>query len=204
MSISQGIKAGCDRIVAGLLLIVLSPLCVGVALLIYVGMGSPVIFSHPRPGKNEKLFQFYKFRTMRDANDAFSNPLPDGDRITPLGQFLRKTSLDELPQLWNVLRGDMSVVGPRPLVVKYLDRYTPEQARRHLVTPGITGLAQVSGRNTISWEEKFQLDTWYIDHWSLWLDLKILILTVLKVLNREGISQDGYATSEEFRGTLGD
>jgi lipopolysaccharide/colanic/teichoic acid biosynthesis glycosyltransferase len=200
--LSQTVKALGDRMTAALLLILLSPLYLGVALLIYLRMGRPIVFAQSRPGKDERIFEFYKFRTMREAYDDQGNPLPDRDRILPFGHVLRQTSLDELPQLWNVLIGDMSFVGPRPLVVKYLGRYSPEQARRHTVKPGITGLAQVSGRNAISWEEKFKLDVWYIDQWSLWLDIKILILTVLKVVQRDGVNQEGFATSEEFWGTL--
>ncbi len=201
-SVSRVFKSLGDRTTAALLLILLTPVCLGVALLIYLRMGRPIVFSQPRPGKDERIFEFYKFRTMREAYDDLGNPLPDRDRLLPFGIFLRQTSLDELPQLWNVLTGDMSFVGPRPLVVKYLGRYSPEQARRHTVKPGITGLAQVSGRNAITWEEKFRLDIWYIDQWSLWFDIKILILTVLKVVQRDGVNQEGFATSEEFWGTL--
>jgi lipopolysaccharide/colanic/teichoic acid biosynthesis glycosyltransferase len=139
---------------------------------------------------------------MTDQRDSDGKLLPDMERLTPLGEFLRQTSLDELPQLWNVLRGDMSFIGPRPLITAYLDRYTPEQARRHEVTPGITGWAQVNGRNSISWEKKFQLDLWYIDHWSLWLDLKILLQTVVKIISKEGIDEDQNTTSTEFMGTM--
>lgn len=189
------IKSLCDRFIALVGLLVFAPIMFIVALAIYYRMGKPVIFAQPRPGLNERVFTFYKFRTMLN-NSALS----EEERITRLGQFLRNTSLDELPQLWNVLKGDMSFVGPRPLIVEYLERYSPEQARRHEVKPGITGYAQVKGRNAISWEEKFLLDVWYIDHWSLWLDLRILLDTVLKVLQREGINQEGHATSEEFKG----
>lgn len=164
-------------------------------------MGSPVIFSQLRPGKNGEIFQFYKFRSMTDERDNLGNLLPDEKRLTDFGQFLRKTSLDELPQLWNVLKGDMSFVGPRPLLVEYLDRYTPTQSRRHEVKPGITGLAQVKGRNAISWEEKFKLDIWYIDNWSFWLDLKILILTFLQVIQQKNINQQGQATVKYFQGS---
>lgn len=195
------IKQLCDRIAAILLLILFSPIFLGISILIYLRMGTPVIFTQPRPGHLGRIFQFYKFRTMIDAYDSQGKPLPDDDRITPLGRFLRQSSLDELPQLWNVLLGEMSFVGPRPLRVRYLSRYSPEQARRHTVIPGITGLAQVNGRNAISWEEKFQLDVWYVDHWSLGLDAKILWQTVWKVLQREGISQSGYISSEEFMGS---
>jgi lipopolysaccharide/colanic/teichoic acid biosynthesis glycosyltransferase len=160
-----------------------------------------VFFRQVRPGLHGRPFTMVKFRTMRDAVDGEGRPLPDELRITPLGRFLRGTSLDELPELWNVLRGEMSLVGPRPLLMEYLPLYTPEQARRHEVRPGITGWAQVNGRNAIGWEEKFRLDSWYVDHRSLWLDLKILLLTVKKVFVREGISQEGQATMERFRGT---
>ena len=166
-------------------------------------MGNPIIFSQPRGGKNNTVFTFYKFRTMTDKRDQKGNLLPDMERLTPLGRFMRQTSLDELPQLWNVLRGDMSFVGPRPFIAVYLDRYTPEQARRHEVLPGITGWAQVNGRRQLDadWEKKFQLDLWYIDNWSLWLDLKILWLTVLAVIRKKDISQEGHATGEEFFGS---
>jgi lipopolysaccharide/colanic/teichoic acid biosynthesis glycosyltransferase len=196
------IKLLLDKLVAALVLLLLSPVILIVAIAVYFNMGSPVIFAQLRPGKNNKIFTFYKFRTMTDRRDATGNFLPDGERITSFGEWLRQTSLDELPQLWNVLVGDMSFIGPRPLIVAYLDRYSPEQARRHEVLPGITGLAQINGRNAISWEEKFQLDVWYIDNWSFWLDLKILFLTIWKVIQRDGINQEGYATSEEFKGTI--
>ncbi len=196
------IKSILDRLVAAIALLIFSPILLTVAIAIYFRMGSPIFFTQPRPGKDSKIFTFYKFRTMTDERDADGNLLPDAQRLTALGQFLRKTSLDELPQLWNVLIGDMSLVGPRPLLVRYLDRYTPEQARRHQVKPGITGWVQVNGRNNRAWEEKFNLDVWYVDNWSLWLDLKILFLTVFKVLQQDGISQEGYTTSEEFQGQL--
>jgi lipopolysaccharide/colanic/teichoic acid biosynthesis glycosyltransferase len=199
---SRAIKYLCDRIIAAIALIVFSPVLIATGIAIYFRMGSPVVFTQARPGKNSRIFQFYKFRTMTDERDSSGNLLPDEKRLTSFGQFLRKTSLDELPQLWNVLKGDMSFVGPRPLIVKYLERYTPEQARRHDVLPGITGLAQVKGRNAISWEDKFKLDVWYVDNWSVWLDLKILLMTVLKVVQQDGINQEGYATSEEFKGQL--
>jgi lipopolysaccharide/colanic/teichoic acid biosynthesis glycosyltransferase len=181
-----------------------------IAIAIYVGMGKPALFAQPRPGKGGNIFTFYKFRTMVpdaresviDKPDYVGSVPPDSQRITPLGQFLRKTSLDELPQLWNVLNGDMSLVGPRPLRVYYLCRYTPEQARRHNVKPGVTGWAQVNGRNSLSWEGKFELDVWYVDHWSLWLDLKILFLTVFKVWQQVGIRKEGAYTEVEFRGTI--
>jgi lipopolysaccharide/colanic/teichoic acid biosynthesis glycosyltransferase len=167
-------------------------------------MGLPILFRQQRPGLHGKPFTLLKFRTMTDARDAQGNLLPDAERLTPFGSFLRRTSLDELPAFFNVLRGDMSLMGPRPLLMAYLDRYTPEQARRHEVRPGITGWAQVNGRNAITWEQKFVLDVWYVDNWSLWLDLKILFLTGWKVLRREGISQEGHATMPEFLGALED
>lgn len=183
-------------------LLVLSPILLLVALLVRFRLGSPVIFAQDRPGFHGRTFRLYKFRTMTDARDVDGALLPDSDRLTCFGRFLRSTSLDELPELWNVLRGDMSLVGPRPLLVEYLDRYTPEQARRHEVRPGITGLAQVSGRNALSWEERFELDGWYVDNWTLWLDLKILAMTVWKVIRREGISSQGHATMPDFVGKL--
>ncbi|MGB8701971.1 MAG: sugar transferase [Thermosynechococcaceae cyanobacterium] len=198
--IQEWIKISLDRLFALLLLVLLLPLFAGIAVAVYVGMGHPIVFAQPRPGKDEKIFTFYKFRTMTDQRDSQGALLPDAQRLTPFGEFLRQTSLDELPQLWNIVTGNMSFVGPRPLIVQYLERYSPEQARRHGVHPGITGLAQVKGRNAISWEEKFKLDVWYIDHWSLWLDFKIMVLTLWKVVSREGINQEGFATSEEFKG----
>ncbi|WP_036487786.1 sugar transferase [Myxosarcina sp. GI1] len=199
--LSKAIKFLADRLVATVALIILSLPILILAIAIYLNMGNPIIFAQDRPGKNNRIFKFYKFRTMTDARDRDGQLLPDKDRITPFGEWLRQTSLDELPQLWNVLKGDMSFIGPRPLIVLYLERYSPEQARRHEVLPGITGLAQISGRNAISWEEKFKLDVWYVDNWSLWLDLKILLLTVVKVIKKDGINQEGYATSEEFKGS---
>jgi lipopolysaccharide/colanic/teichoic acid biosynthesis glycosyltransferase len=181
-------------------LILLSVPMAIIAILLWITSGHPILFTQPRPGKDGQIFKFYKFRTMTDERDSSGNPLPDEERLTAVGQFLRKTSLDELPQLWNVLKGEMSFVGPRPLLVAYLDRYTPEQARRHEVIPGITGWAQINGRNALSWEEKFQLDIWYIDHWNLWLDFKILVLTVIKVLKREGITQTNHVNMSEFLG----
>ena len=183
-------------------LILLSVPMAIIAILLWITSGHPILFTQPRPGKDCQIFKFYKFRTMTDERDSSGNPLPDEERLTAVGQFLRKTSLDELPQLWNVLKGEMSFVGPRPLLVAYLDRYTPEQARRHEVIPGITGWAQINGRNALSWEEKFQLDIWYIDHWNLWLDFKILALTVIKVLKREGITQTNHVTMSEFLGII--
>lgn len=196
------IKEVADRLIAAIALVVFSPLLLIIAIAIYIRMGGPIVFSQPRPGKDNRIFTFYKFRTMTDDRDLAGNLLPDEQRLTAFGQFLRRTSLDELPQLWNVLKGDLSLVGPRPLLVKYLDRYTPEQARRHEVKPGITGWVQINGRNALNWEEKFKLDIWYVDHWSLWLDLQILFLTIGKVLQQEGINQEGYVTAEEFKGKI--
>jgi sugar transferase EpsL len=170
-------------------------------LLIRLKLGSPVLFRQTRPGFKGRPFTLYKFRTMTDERDAAGRLLPDERRLTGLGRFLRSFSLDDLPNAFNVLRGEMSVVGPRPLLMEYLERYSPEQARRHDVLPGITGWAQVNGRNALTWEDKFRLDVWYVDHWSLALDVRILALTAWKVLRREGISQPGFATAEEFRGS---
>lgn len=181
-------------------MILLAPVLAVLALLVHFKLGSPVLFRQQRPGLLGQPFTILKFRTMTDERDVQDNLLPDEDRLTAFGQFLRSSSLDELPELANVLKGDMSVVGPRPLMMKYLDRYTPEQMRRHEVRPGITGWAQVNGRNDISWEDKFRLDVWYVDHQSLWLDLQIIALTFWKSLKREGISQEGYATAPEFMG----
>jgi sugar transferase EpsL len=181
-------------------LILISPLLVALSLPVRLKLGAPVLFRQERPGLGGRPFTVYKFRTMADARDARGALLPDGQRLTGLGRFLRQTSLDELPELINVLKGDMSLVGPRPLLMHYLERYTPEQARRHEVKPGITGWAQIHGRNALTWEEKFRLDVWYVDHASPWLDLKIILMTVWKVLKREGISQTGQATMEEFKG----
>jgi len=173
----------------------------GVAVLVRWRMGSPVLFRQRRPGLDSAPFTMLKFRTMRDAHDAHGQPLPDAHRLTALGRFLRASSLDELPELLNVLAGDMSLVGPRPLLIDYLDRYTPEQARRHLVKPGITGWAQVNGRNALTWEQKFTLDCWYVDNQSIWLDIQILIKTAVIVLTRQGIAHDGDATMPVFMGT---
>lgn len=186
---SLSLKLIGDRLMAALLLLLFSPILLVVAILVRLRMGSPVVFTQARPGKDGKIFTVYKFRTMTSDCDANGNLLSDEERLIPLGQFFRKASLDELPQLWNVFVGDMSFVGPRPLLVRYLERYNSEQARRHDVRPGITGWAQVNGRNTLSWDEKFALDLWYVDHWSLWLDFKILLLTVKKVFKQEGISE---------------
>jgi sugar transferase EpsL len=180
--------------------ILLSPLTLLVALVVRLMLGSPVLFRQQRPGLNGKPFTLYKFRTMTDARDPQGNLLADAKRLTRLGRFLRSTSMDELPELYNVIKGDMSIVGPRPLLMKYLNRYTTEQMRRHEVKPGITGWAQVNGRNVLTWEDKFRLDVWYVDHQSLWLDLKIIAITVWKIFKREGISQPGQVTAEEFKG----
>ena len=190
-----------DLILALSALLVLSPLFALITLLVWLKLGSPVLFRQRRSGLRGRPFTFYKFRTMTGARDPQDDLLPDAQRLTPFGLFLRSTSLDELPELFNVLRGEMSLVGPRPLLMRYLDRYTPEQARRHEVRPGITGWAQVNGRNALTWEKKFELDVWYVDHRSLWLDLKILLLTLYKIVRREGISQPGQATMEEFYGS---
>jgi sugar transferase EpsL len=171
-----------------------------VALLVHYKLGSPVLFRQQRSGLHGQPFTLFKFRTMTEARDMEGHLLRDADRLPPFGQLLRNTSLDELPQLFNVLKGDTSLVGPHPLVMQYLGRYTPEQRRRHEVQPGITGWAQVNGRNALSWEQKFALDVWYADHQSLWMDVKILVLTVWKILKRDGISQPGEATAQEFMG----
>ncbi len=184
-------------------LIALSPVIVIVACIIRKKLGSPIIFKQIRPGKDEKLFEMIKFRSMCDAYDENGCILPDSERITPFGIWLRSTSLDELPEFWNVIKGEMSLVGPRPLLIEYLSLYTDEQSRRHQVRPGITGWAQVNGRNAISWEEKFKLDIWYVDHQTLWLDLKILLLTFKKVFIREGVNAVGHTTIKPFRGNSG-
>lgn len=194
------VKRSLDIVAAGVGLIVLSPLLAVLAGAVWRQTGLPILFKQLRPGWDGKPFYMYKFRTMNDEKNATGNLLSDEQRLTRLGRFLRNTSLDELPELFNVLKGDMSLVGPRPLLMQYLDRYTPEQARRHEVKPGITGWAQVNGRNALSWEEKFALDVWYVDNWSLWLDVRILALTVGKVFRREGISAAGEATMPEFMG----
>lgn len=193
-------KRAFDILVAGMGLILLSPLLLITAALVRSRIGSPVFFRQTRPGLNGHPFEILKFRTMTNAVDAKGQLLPDEQRLTPFGQLLRSTSLDELPELINVLKGEMSLVGPRPLIMRYLDRYTPEQARRNLARPGITGLAQVRGRNSLSWEERFKLDVEYIDSWSIGLDVRILFETVVTVLRREGISTEGHATAPEFMG----
>lgn len=184
---------------AGLLL--LSPVIISLSLLIRLNHGAPVTFCQVRPGNGGKPFKMIKFRTMTDERDADGELLPDSERLTVFGQFLRSTSLDELPELWNVLKGDMSLVGPRPLLMEYLPLYSERQARRHEVRPGVTGWAQINGRNALSWEEKFELDVWYVENRTLWLDIKILFLTVWKVVRRDGISQDGEATMSRFTGS---
>ncbi len=190
-----------DLLLTFVAMIAALPVMALIAILVRIKIGSPVLFKQPRPGLHEKIFTIYKFRTMRQVYDQQGKLLPDDQRLTHFGRLLRTTSLDELPELFCVLKGEMSWVGPRPLLIQYLDRYSEEQHRRHLVLPGITGWAQVNGRNAISWEEKFALDVWYVDHWSIWLDLKILVMTVIKVLKREGISANNQATMEEFQGS---
>ena len=195
------IKRIFDFFTALLSLVLLAPVLAIVAWQIRRKLGSPVLFRQVRPGLRGQPFKMVKFRTMRDAVDAHGKPLPDADRMTPFGRFLRSASLDELPELWNVLVGDMSLVGPRPLLIDYLPLYSLDQARRHEVRPGVTGWAQINGRNALSWDEKFKLDVWYVDHQSLWLDLKILLLTIKKVFVREGISAAGEATMPRFTGS---
>lgn len=189
-----------DIIIASIALILLSPLYAFVAYKVKKNLGSPVLFRQVRPGLHGKPFEMIKFRTMKDVVDEQGKPLPDSERLTPFGQMLRSTSLDEMPELWNVIKGDMSIVGPRPLLMEYLPLYSPEQARRHDVRPGMTGHAQVNGRNAIGWEEKFKLDTWYVENQSTWLDFKIMFKTVHKVLAKEDISAEGDATMPKFTG----
>jgi sugar transferase EpsL len=198
---SQVLKRALDLVGSAVALVLFAPLMLYIAWRVQKELGKPVLFRQVRPGLNGKPFVMYKFRTMTEERDAEGRLLPDEKRLTPFGRFLREYSLDELPEFFNVLRGEMSLVGPRPLRMEYLDRYTPEQARRHEVKPGITGWAQVNGRNALPWEEKFKLDVWYVDNWTIWLDLKILWLTVVKVLRREGISAHGHATMPEFKGS---
>jgi sugar transferase EpsL len=197
------LKRAIDFLAAMLLLVLLLPVMAVVALAVHAAMGRPVLLRQVRPGLGGRPFVFYKFRTMTDARDAQGQLLSDEVRLTPFGRALRASSLDELPQLFNVLRGDMSLVGPRPLLMEYLPLYTPRQARRHEVRPGITGWAQVNGRNALSWEEKFELDVWYVDHHSLWLDLRILWMTALRVVRPSGINQPGVATMNKFTGSSG-
>lgn len=195
------IKRCMDVILSGAGMLILLPLIVVTALLVHFKMGSPVIYAQMRPGKDEKIFKMYKFRSMTNACDENGNLLSDAERLTRLGRFLRASSLDELPQLWNIFKGDMSVIGPRPLLVSYLDRYTPEQHRRHEVRPGLFGLAGVKGRNAQSWESKFSYDIQYVDNISFRLDISIFLECILVVLKREGISEEGNATASEFKGT---
>lgn len=194
------IKRGFDIFASGAILILLSPLIVVVAWQVKTKMGGPVLFRQERPGMNGKSFEMVKFRTMKDSVDADGSPLPDSERLTSFGLFLRSSSLDELPELWNVFKGDMSLVGPRPLLMEYLPLYSSEQYRRHEVRPGITGWAQINGRNSLSWDEKFKLDVWYVDNRSFWLDIKILLRTIKKVVVRDGINAAGEATMPKFTG----
>jgi len=195
------VKKFVDYTIASLLLIILSPVIGGVALLVWATMGRPLLFRQTRSGLYGRPFQIIKFRTMTDKQDPVGRALPDEMRLTPVGRFLRAASLDELPELWNVLRGELSLVGPRPFLARYLERYSPEQARRHEVMPGITGWAQINGRNDLPWEQKFALDVWYVDNWSLGLDFRILVKTFWQVVKRDGISRSGHATAPEFMGS---
>jgi sugar transferase EpsL len=188
-------------VVTSIGLVITLPLMLVISILVWIFLGSPILFRQPRPGYKGRPFITYKFRTMTNQRGTDGKLLPDGKRLTLFGRFLRSTSFDDLPQVFNVLRGEMSLVGPRPLLMKYLERYSPEQMRRHNVPPGITGWAQVNGRNSLDWDEKFRLDVWYVDHWSFWLDIKILLMTPWKVFTREGINQPGHATVEEFKGS---
>ncbi len=194
------IKPIIDFFLAIILLILLSPLMILISIFIYFSMGKPVLFKQKRPGYKEKIFTLYKFRTMTNEKDKNGNLLPDEKRLTKVGKIIRNLSLDELPQLFNVLKGDMSFVGPRPLLVEYLPLYNDRQRKRHEVKPGITGLAQVMGRNAVTWKEKFEYDVYYVENLSFWLDLKIILLTILKVLKREGISPENRVTMEKFNG----
>lgn len=196
-----GMKRATDLILSAMLLLLLSWLLVLAAFLVRINLGSPVLFRQQRPGLHGKPFELVKFRTMRDVRDDAGNPLPDEYRMTALGRILRRTSLDELPELWNVLVGDMSLVGPRPLLMEYLPLYTPEQRRRHEAMPGVTGWAQVNGRNAISWEDKFRLDVWYVDNQSFMLDLKILFMTLYSIFRPGDVSQDGHVTMGKFSGS---
>jgi sugar transferase EpsL len=196
------VKRFLDLCFAVIMLLSLAPLLAALSFGIRIAIGSPILFIQLRPGLHCKPFKLYKFRTMANATDPDGVLLPDAERMTRPGRFLRSTSLDELPELWNVVKGEMSLVGPRPLLMQYLDLYTTEQRRRHEVKPGITGWAQVNGRNALTWEEKFKMDVWYVDNWSLWLDIKIIGMTFWKILKREGISQPGQATMEKFKGDV--
>lgn len=198
--LQQKIKRIIDFLLALIGLMLASPILLIVAILVKTKLGSPILFRQQRVGLNGEIFEMIKFRTMKDATDSEGNPLPDEERLTKFGQLLRKTSLDELPELWNVLKGDMSLVGPRPLLVEYLPLYSKEQMKRHDVRPGITGYAQVNGRNNISWTKKFELDVYYVENFSLWLDIKILFQTVAKVLGQADINQEGNVTMEKFNG----
>lgn len=190
-----------DIVIASIALVILSPLYIFVAYKVKKNLGSPVLFRQVRPGLHGKPFEMIKFRTMKDALDEQGNPLPDSERLTPFGKMLRSTSLDEMPELWNVIKGDMSIVGPRPLLMEYLPLYNTEQAKRHNVRPGMTGHAQVNGRNAIGWDEKFKLDTWYVENQSVWLDFKIMLKTVKKVIAKDDINEAGEATMSKFTGT---
>jgi lipopolysaccharide/colanic/teichoic acid biosynthesis glycosyltransferase len=201
MNVSDALKRCFDVVVGSSALAILSPVLLAVAVLVRLQLGRPVLFRQVRPGLNARPFEIIKFRTMRDARGADGRVLPDSERLTPFGRFLRSTSLDELPELWNVIRGQMSLVGPRPLLMDYLPFYNPEQARRHEVRPGITGWAQVNGRNAISWEQKFSLDLWYVEHRGLWVDVKVLALTVLKIIKRDGINSSADETMPRFTGS---
>ena len=192
------IKRLLDILFSLLVLVLFSPILILISLLVLITLGTPILFRQKRPGYKSKIFEIFKFRTMRSGLDQDGNPLPDEQRITSLGKALRSISLDELPEVINILRGEMSWVGPRPLLVEYLDRYNTEQIRRHDVLPGLTGWAQIHGRNVLTWEDKFTLDVWYVDNWSLWLDIKIIAMTIWKILKREGISHPGQATMAEF------
>jgi lipopolysaccharide/colanic/teichoic acid biosynthesis glycosyltransferase len=200
MTRSSALKRAFDIAVSASALIILAPVLSAVGLMVRLRMGPPALFRQVRPGLNGRPFELVKFRTMQDAIGDDGSPMPDAERLTQFGRWLRATSLDELPELWNVLRGEMSLVGPRPLLMDYLPLYSPEQSRRHEVRPGITGWAQVNGRNAISWERKFELDVWYVDRHSLWLDLKIIVITLGRILKREGISAPGSATADRFEG----
>lgn len=195
------LKRVLDVVIASTALLLLSPVYFFVAYKVRKNLGSPVLFRQVRPGLHGKPFEMIKFRSMKDAVDENGNPLPDSERLTPFGQMLRATSLDEMPELWNVIKGEMSIVGPRPLLMEYLPLYNAEQAKRHNVRPGITGYAQVNGRNAISWEKKFELDTWYVENQSLWLDFKIMLKTIRKVLAKDDISAEGEATMSKFTGS---
>ena len=197
----KAIKVAIDRVAAAAALLLLSPLILLVGAIVRIGLGSPVLFRQKRPGYRGAIFEVFKFRTMTDRRDETGALLPDHLRLTRLGRFLRASSLDELPQLLNVLRGDLSLVGPRPLLVQYLGRYSPEQARRHDVLPGVTGWAQINGRNAIDWDQKLAMDVWYVDNWSLSLDFRILALTLNRVFKRSGVSHGGHVTMPEFQGS---